>query len=150
MLTVLVAAIAPALAMAAPNTLLEKSATYALDNQYRSYRVPTPDSTGKIKYYDVTVKLTVGPTGIIAPSAIVTATLSPNIASMIIAPGSYDRSRRYDLHGEKDHSDQRPDSVFTDMHQDCGHQRICRCHRPRIGRTSIPRELDRPWHTDPA
>lgn len=92
-LTALGVALTPTLAAAAPTTMLEKSATYAFDKEFHSFRVPTTDSTGKIKYYDVVIKLTVGTTGVISPTATVTATLSPSPpTSQVIVPGTYKAS----------------------------------------------------------
>ena len=86
-------ALAPALAVAAPTTQLEKSATYAFGSEVHAFRVPTTDSAGKIKYNDVVIKLTVGQTGIIATTANVTATASLNPpTSVTIVPGSYKAS----------------------------------------------------------
>lgn len=86
-------ALAPALAQAAPTTMLEKSATYAFGNEVHAFRVPTTDSAGKIKYNDVVIKLTVGPTGVIATSAKVTATASASPPTSVnLVPGSYKSS----------------------------------------------------------
>lgn len=72
-----------------PKVLLEKSATFALDKQYKSYRVPTISSNGSIKYYDVTVTLTVAADGKIGTSAAVVSALSPNVTIATVPPGSY-------------------------------------------------------------
>ena len=86
-------ALAPALAVAAPATQLEKSATYVFGSEVHAFRVPTTDSAGKIKYNDVVIKLTVGQTGVIATTAKVTATASLNPpTSVTIVPGSYKAS----------------------------------------------------------
>lgn len=86
-------ALAPALAQAAPSTMLEKSATYAFGSEVHAFRVPTTDSAGKIKYNDVVIKLTVGATGVIATTAKVAATASPNPPTSVnIVPGSYKAS----------------------------------------------------------
>jgi hypothetical protein len=69
--------------------MLEKSATYALGNQVRAFRVPTVSSTGTIHYYDVTIDLTVNNDGSLSSIADVTATSSPSITSGVIAPGTY-------------------------------------------------------------
>lgn len=83
----------PSLAVAAPTTMLEKSANYVFGNEVRAFRVPTTDSAGKIKYYDVVIKLTVGQTGVIASTATVAATLSPAPATtQVIVPGTYKAS----------------------------------------------------------
>ncbi len=92
-LVALASGLAPAMAMAAPATQLEKSATYAFGNEVHAFRVPTTDSAGKIKYNDVVIKLTVGATGVIATSATVTATASVNPpTSVSLVPGSYKAS----------------------------------------------------------
>lgn len=92
-LLALVSALSPTLALAAPTTMLEKSATYAFGDEVHAFRVPTTDSTGKIKYNDVVIKLTVGPTGVIATTAKVTATASPNPPTSVnLVPGTYKAS----------------------------------------------------------
>lgn len=78
-----------AVAATPPRAMLEKSAAYALDNTVRAFRVPTIGSTGAVKYYDVTIGLTVNNDGSISPVAEVGATLSPSVASGVIAPGTY-------------------------------------------------------------
>lgn len=85
----LAAGLVPTLALAAPKAMLEKSATYALDSTIRSFRVPTQDSAGNIKYYDIMVTLTINaqgqPTG-----ATLTSSQSPNPpTSGVIVPGTY-------------------------------------------------------------
>jgi hypothetical protein len=59
--------------------MLEKSQSYALDNYVRAFRVPTTNSTGTIRYYDVTIKLVVNPDGTLNPVANVSASLSPAV-----------------------------------------------------------------------
>jgi len=79
--------------LAAPAAQLEKSATYVFGNEVRSFRVPTTDSTGKIKYFDIVIKLSVGSAGTIASTATVTATASPApAATQVIVPGTYKAS----------------------------------------------------------
>ncbi|MFO1037806.1 MAG: hypothetical protein U1E45_13245 [Geminicoccaceae bacterium] len=79
----------PGAAQAQQKAMLEKSATYALDNKIRSFRVPVLDSTGKAKYYDVTVTLTVNTNGTLGSSATVVSTFSPNVTTLVIPPGTY-------------------------------------------------------------
>lgn len=89
----LLAALVPGAALAAPAAQLDKSATYAFGNEVRAFRVPTTDSTGKIKYYDIVIKLSVGTAGTIASTATVTATASPAPpATQVIVPGTYKAS----------------------------------------------------------
>ncbi|MFO1038058.1 MAG: hypothetical protein U1E45_14570 [Geminicoccaceae bacterium] len=76
-------------ARAQQKALLEKSASYALDNKFRAFRVPVLDSTGKVKYFDVTVTLNVAANGTLGTSATVQATASPNITTLVVPPGSY-------------------------------------------------------------
>ena len=86
-------ALFPTLAIAAPGAQLEKSATYVFGNEVRSFRVPTTDSTGKIKYFDIVIKLSVGSAGTIASTATVTATASPAPpVTQVIVPGTYKAS----------------------------------------------------------
>ena len=72
-----------------PSIMLEKSQSYALDNYVRAFRVPTTNSTGTIRYYDVTIKLMVNPNGTLNPVATVSASLSPDITTGVIVPGAY-------------------------------------------------------------
>ena len=84
----------PTMAMGQPNPriMLEKSASYALDNKVRAFRVPVTDSTGKIKYYDVTVTLGVNTNGVLNPTATVVATSSLVVPTGVIPPGTYKAS----------------------------------------------------------
>jgi hypothetical protein len=89
-LTAMAATLLPAAALAAtPAAMLEKSMSYAIGNEVKAFRVPTRDSAGKIKYYDVTVELTVNNDGTLNPLADVTASPSPNIPTGAIPPGTY-------------------------------------------------------------
>lgn len=86
----LLAALAPSVSLAAPPTvMLEKGQTFAFGNQVKGFQIPTQDSTGKIKYYDMTVTLTVNDDGTVNPFAGVTATLSPVVKTGVITPGTY-------------------------------------------------------------
>ncbi|MEQ1544670.1 hypothetical protein [Methyloglobulus sp.] len=83
-------AILPALAQAAiPAIMLEKSASYALRDTVRAFSVPTTDSTGKVRYFDVIIDLNVNAGGIISSTANVLATPSPVITTKVIVPGNY-------------------------------------------------------------
>ena len=91
-------ALLPTLSPAAtPRVMLEKSASYALDNQVRAFRVPTIDINGKLKYYDVTITLEVGTDGKLLPTADVASKLAPNVISGAMIPGVYtqDNNIRY-------------------------------------------------------
>lgn len=77
---------------ATPTAMLEKSQSYAHDNVVRAFAVPTQDASGKIKFYDVTIELTVNNNGIIDPLADVTATVSPAIKTRVVPPGAYKAS----------------------------------------------------------
>ena len=79
-------------AASAQKAMLEKSPTYAIDNVYHSYRVPVQDKTNKIKYYDLTVTLTVGTTGVVSSTAKVVATASPTVTTLVVPPGTYKAS----------------------------------------------------------
>lgn len=82
----------PSVALAQPNPriMLEKSQSYVLDNKVRAFRVPVTNSAGVVKYYDVTVTLGVGTTGVVSPTATVAATLSPTPPTTgVIVPGTY-------------------------------------------------------------
>lgn len=75
--------------MSTPMAMLEKSQTYALNSQVKSFQVPTVDSLGKIHYYDITVTLTVNTDGTVSPTANVVAALSPAITTKVLVPGNY-------------------------------------------------------------
>ncbi|NOT55024.1 MAG: hypothetical protein HOP18_10495 [Deltaproteobacteria bacterium] len=78
-----------ALGQANPRIMLEKSQSHALDNKVRAFRVPVTNSTGVVTYYDVTVTLGVGTTGVVSPTAAVTATRSLSVTTGVIPPGTY-------------------------------------------------------------
>ncbi len=83
-------ALTPTIAQAVtPAIMLEKSASYALSDTVRAFSVPTIDSTGKIKYFDVIIDLNVNTGGIISSTANVLATPSPVITTKILVPGNY-------------------------------------------------------------
>ncbi|WP_394753623.1 hypothetical protein [Crenothrix sp.] len=79
----------PTIGFAAPHAMLEKAKTYALDSQVRAFQVPTVDNTGKIKYYDMTINLTVKNDGSPNPIASVVAKPSPIINAKAIVAGTY-------------------------------------------------------------
>lgn len=72
-----------------PRIMLEKSPAYALNNEVRAFRVPVTNSAGTIRFFDVVVRLTVNAQGIVAPSAVVSATASPSVTTGVIPPGTY-------------------------------------------------------------
>ncbi|MEQ1559742.1 MAG: hypothetical protein ABL933_12490 [Methyloglobulus sp.] len=74
---------------ATPSIMLEKSASYALKNSVYAFTVPTTDSTGKVKYFDVIIDLNVNAAGIISPTANVTATPFVPVATRVLVPGKY-------------------------------------------------------------
>lgn len=86
------ALLTPGAASAQQKAMLEKSASYALDNNFRAFIVPIQDNIGNIKYYDVTVALSISPSGVVSPTAKVTATASSIVTSMVIPPGTYKAS----------------------------------------------------------
>ncbi len=94
MLITLCSALFPSFAAAQtnPRIMLEKSASYSLDNKVRAFKVPVTDSNGVIKYYDITVTLGVSTTGIVNSTAAVTATASPSVTTGVIVPGTYKAS----------------------------------------------------------
>ncbi len=80
----------PSVAHAAtPSIMLEKSASYALSDTVRAFTVPTIDSTGKVKYFDVIIDLNVNAAGIISPTANVLATPFTPVATRVLIPGKY-------------------------------------------------------------
>lgn len=83
------AALVPLAAQAQQKVLLERSSSYALDNKFKAYQVPVLDSSGRIKFYDVTVTLNVAANGTLGASASVASVLSTPTPSMVITPGSY-------------------------------------------------------------
>jgi hypothetical protein len=78
-----------AAAQANPRMMLEKSQSYALDNNVRAFQVPVTDSAGVVKFYDITVTLGVSATGVPISTASVTATRSPAVSTGVIVPGTY-------------------------------------------------------------
>lgn len=85
----LLSALVPAISLAAPRALLEKGQTFALDNEIRGFQIPTIDSFGKIKYYDMTVTLTVNDDGTVSPIADVVTSISPTVNTRALIPGTY-------------------------------------------------------------
>jgi hypothetical protein len=85
----LAALTAPSIASAQQKVLLERSASYALDNKFRAFTVPVLDNQNRVKYYDVTVTLTVNAQGVLGTTAQVAAITSPIVTSMVITPGTY-------------------------------------------------------------
>lgn len=77
---------------AVPRAMLEKSTTYALDNTFHGFRVPTVDSVGAIRFYDVKVNLVVNADGSVSPNALVTSALSPTVGTVNVVPGIYQES----------------------------------------------------------
>ena len=76
-------------ATAGPAVMLEKSQSHALDDYVKAFRTPIMNSKGEIKYYDVTIKLTVNSDGTLKKTAKVTATPSPVIINGALVPGTY-------------------------------------------------------------
>lgn len=83
------AALVPLAAQAQQKVLLERSSSYALDNKFKAYQVPVLDSSGRVKYFDVTVTLNVTAAGTLGTSASVVATPAPPVTNLVITPGSY-------------------------------------------------------------
>lgn len=83
------AALVPLAAQAQQKVLLERSSSYALDNKFKAYQVPVLDSSGRVKYFDVTVTLNVTAAGTLGTSASVAAIASPIVTNMVITPGNY-------------------------------------------------------------
>lgn len=79
-----------AAAAATPAVYLERGQTQASGNQVRSFNVPTTDSNGMIRYFDVTVDLNVLDNGRLGPSAAVAAVASPKkVVTNLFTPGKY-------------------------------------------------------------
>lgn len=81
----------PALVLAAtPTAFTERSTVIATGEEIHLYGLPTKDSTGKTRYFDVTITLDVnGTTGKPAAAAVVGAVRSPVIKTSEFVPGSY-------------------------------------------------------------
>jgi hypothetical protein len=79
----------PLIAQAAPSIMLEKGASYSVNDSIYAYRVPTRDNAGVIRYYDVIIDLTVNNSGKIGTTANVSSFLSPAVTTGVIAPGTY-------------------------------------------------------------
>jgi hypothetical protein len=96
MITLLMVGLTTGVSQAVERAMLEKSASYALNNSVHAFRVPVADSLNKIKFYDVQIDLLVNPDGTISPSANVVSALSPNVGTINIVPGTYQESNGTD------------------------------------------------------
>ncbi len=85
----LLSILVPTIGFATPHAMLEKAQTYALDSQIRAFQAPTVDSKGKIKYYDMTIKLTVKNDGSVSPIASVSSHPSTSIRNGALVAGTY-------------------------------------------------------------
>jgi hypothetical protein len=74
---------------AVPAAMLEKSATYALNNKVHAFRLPTTDSNGVLRYYDVDVQLNVNANGTITTATITKSVSSPTVGTVNVVPGTY-------------------------------------------------------------
>lgn len=72
-----------------PGVRLQYSEITGIDDKVYIFGVPTTDSAGKRKTFDVVIDLTAMGDGTPATSALVTSTLSPGLASSKIVPGAY-------------------------------------------------------------
>jgi hypothetical protein len=91
LLSVAMTALVPAVAVAGtPTAFFEGSQIVGTGTSVRSYRVPTRDGNGVIKYYDVTVTFKLLPDGRIdTTSATIGSVLSPDFATNKFIPGTY-------------------------------------------------------------
>jgi hypothetical protein len=78
-------------AAAAPPQIayLEKAQTQASGTQIRSFGVPATDLDGKIKYWDVTIDLTIDTAGKPSPTATVSSIKKVNVKSNLLVAGTY-------------------------------------------------------------
>ncbi len=75
---------------AVPQTAkLENSSTFATGETIQAFRVPTFDSTNKMKLFDAVIQLTINPDGSINPVATVTSTPSLIVGTVNVVPGTY-------------------------------------------------------------
>lgn len=81
---------------AVERAMLEKSASFALNNSVHAFRVPTVDNLGALKYYDVKIDLLLNPNGTIQTTANVASSPSPNVGTVNIVPGVYQESNGTD------------------------------------------------------
>jgi hypothetical protein len=87
----LAALAAPSLVLAAtPAAFLERAQNQSSAAQYRSFSVPVTGPTGQVKYFDVTVDLTVQADGTLGPTANVTSVPSPKkVKTNLFVGGAY-------------------------------------------------------------
>ncbi len=89
-LSLAIGTLLPVIAVAAtPTAFLENAEVIAAGTQVRAFRVPTKDANGNIKYYNLTINLTVGSDGKFGTTAAATSTLSPTTLSNQFVAGTY-------------------------------------------------------------
>lgn len=76
-------------AQSTPAAYVERSQVLPTGNLIHAYRVPTTDTEGKLRYFDVTVELFVNDKGKFASSANVVAVTSPKVLGNKFIPGTY-------------------------------------------------------------
>lgn len=73
-----------------PKAYLDQAQVYATGNKIQAFRIPTVNSDGKTKYYDLTINLNVLDNGKInTRKAKITTALSPNVNSNKFIQGTY-------------------------------------------------------------
>jgi hypothetical protein len=86
----LMAILVPTLALAQPPTaFIERSKVIATGEEIHLYGLPTLDSTGRTRYYDVTVTIDVRNSGRPATTATVSSVASPRVRTNEFVPGEY-------------------------------------------------------------
>lgn len=85
----LAAALLAAAGAGAQTSFAERSQHTVDGQQIRLFGLPTTDANGKVKYYDVTVSLTIGANGRPASSAAVETAPSPKVKATEFLPGAY-------------------------------------------------------------
>ena len=72
-----------------PKLMFERSNVVGIDNVVNAYSVPVTDSSGTVKYWDITITFTPDPDGVVPASATVTKIPSPIVTSRPVVQGNY-------------------------------------------------------------
>jgi hypothetical protein len=86
----IIAILVPTLALAqTPTAFTERSKGIATGEEIHLYGLPTIDSKGRTRYYDVTITIDVRNSGRLATTATVSSVAAPRVRTNEFVPGEY-------------------------------------------------------------